>query len=116
MTEIGEKGINLSGGQKQRVSIARAAYADADVYIMDDPLSAVDAHVARCGCNYCSIGSDGSDSIDGLLDCSYLREGTRLACALPYRTVSCICLAWFWLGFGFCSCFGLALPMVSALT
>ncbi|CAM9993758.1 unnamed protein product, partial [Laminaria digitata] len=47
LTEIGEKGINLSGGQKQRVSIARAAYADADIYIMDDPLSAVDAHVAR---------------------------------------------------------------------
>ncbi|KAF9899229.1 hypothetical protein BX616_003152, partial [Lobosporangium transversale] len=38
-------GINLSGGQKQRISIARAVYADADVYILDDPLSAVDAHV-----------------------------------------------------------------------
>jgi ABC-type multidrug transport system fused ATPase/permease subunit len=47
MNEIGEKGINLSGGQKQRVSLARAAYAHADVYILDDPLSAVDAHVAR---------------------------------------------------------------------
>ncbi|GJJ71288.1 ATP-binding cassette, subfamily C (CFTR/MRP), member 1 [Entomortierella parvispora] len=44
-TEIGERGINLSGGQKQRVSLARAAYQDADIYIMDDPLSAVDAHV-----------------------------------------------------------------------
>ncbi|CAM9569140.1 unnamed protein product, partial [Laminaria digitata] len=53
MTAIGEKGINLSGGQKQRVSIARAAYADADVYILDDPLSAVDTHVARCECNFC---------------------------------------------------------------
>lgn len=47
MTEIGEKGINLSGGQKQRVSIARAVYAQADVYLLDDPLSAVDAHVGR---------------------------------------------------------------------
>ncbi|CAG0885967.1 unnamed protein product [Darwinula stevensoni] len=44
MTEIGEKGINLSGGQKQRVSLARAVYSDEDVYLMDDPLSAVDSH------------------------------------------------------------------------
>ncbi|XP_052077020.1 multidrug resistance-associated protein 1-like [Mytilus californianus] len=46
-TEIGEKGINLSGGQKQRVSLARALYQDADVYLLDDPLSAVDAHVGK---------------------------------------------------------------------
>ena len=47
LTEIGEKGINLSGGQKQRVSLARAVYDDADVYLLDDPLSAVDAHVGK---------------------------------------------------------------------
>ncbi|CAG7728120.1 unnamed protein product [Allacma fusca] len=46
-TEIGEKGINLSGGQKQRVSLARATYNDADVYLLDDPLSAVDSHVGK---------------------------------------------------------------------
>ncbi|XP_029456115.1 canalicular multispecific organic anion transporter 2 isoform X2 [Rhinatrema bivittatum] len=46
-TEIGEKGINLSGGQKQRVSLARAVFCGADVYLLDDPLSAVDAHVAK---------------------------------------------------------------------
>ncbi|XP_076227008.1 multidrug-Resistance like Protein 1 isoform X3 [Nomia melanderi] len=46
-TEIGEKGINLSGGQKQRVALARAAYSDSDVYFLDDPLSAVDAHVGK---------------------------------------------------------------------
>uniref|UniRef100_A0A6Q2WTJ5 ATP-binding cassette, sub-family C (CFTR/MRP), member 2 n=1 Tax=Esox lucius TaxID=8010 RepID=A0A6Q2WTJ5_ESOLU len=46
-TEIGEKGINLSGGQKQRVSLARAVYSKADVYLLDDPLSAVDSHVGK---------------------------------------------------------------------
>ncbi|XP_017727200.1 PREDICTED: multidrug resistance-associated protein 1 isoform X1 [Rhinopithecus bieti] len=46
-TEIGEKGVNLSGGQKQRVSLARAVYCNADIYLFDDPLSAVDAHVGK---------------------------------------------------------------------
>ena len=46
-TEIGEKGINLSGGQKQRVSLARAVYSDSDLYLLDDPLSAVDSHVGK---------------------------------------------------------------------
>ncbi|XP_051773178.1 LOW QUALITY PROTEIN: canalicular multispecific organic anion transporter 1 [Ctenopharyngodon idella] len=46
-TEIGEKGINLSGGQKQRVSLARAVYSSADIYLLDDPLSAVDSHVGK---------------------------------------------------------------------
>lgn len=46
-TEIGEKGINLSGGQKQRVSLARAVYSNAEIYFMDDPLSAVDSHVGK---------------------------------------------------------------------
>ncbi|KAF2157253.1 ABC multidrug transporter [Myriangium duriaei CBS 260.36] len=46
-TEIGEKGVTISGGQKQRLSIARAIYFDADIVLMDDPLSAVDAHVGK---------------------------------------------------------------------
>ena len=47
LTKIGERGVNISGGQKQRVSIDRDVYADVDVYIFDDPLSALDAHVGR---------------------------------------------------------------------
>ena len=46
LAEIGERGINLSGGQKMRVAIARAVYADCDTIILDDPLAAVDSHVA----------------------------------------------------------------------
>ncbi|OWF48638.1 multidrug resistance-associated protein 1-like isoform X2 [Mizuhopecten yessoensis] len=45
--EIGEKGINISGGQKQRISLGRAVYSNSNVYLMDDPLSAVDAHVGK---------------------------------------------------------------------
>ncbi|CAN8003963.1 unnamed protein product [Ixodes hexagonus] len=48
LTEIGEKGVNLSGGQKQRVSLARAAYQQKDLYLFDDPLSAVDAQIGAC--------------------------------------------------------------------
>ena len=47
MTEIGEKGINLSGGQKKRVALARAVYSGADLFLLDDPLSAVDSHVGK---------------------------------------------------------------------
>ncbi|KAF1316151.1 Abc transporter c family member 5, partial [Globisporangium splendens] len=54
-TEIGEKGINLSGGQKARLSLARACYSDADLFILDSPLAAVDAVVqseifSKCIC------------------------------------------------------------------
>ncbi|VAH66340.1 unnamed protein product [Triticum turgidum subsp. durum] len=56
-TVIGERGINLSGGQKQRVQIARALYQDADIYLFDDPFSAVDAHTGSHIFKECLLGA-----------------------------------------------------------
>ncbi|XP_072048401.1 ATP-binding cassette sub-family C member 9-like [Amphiura filiformis] len=47
LTELGERGINLSGGQKQRINVARALYSWCQVVLLDDPFSALDAHVSR---------------------------------------------------------------------
>mmetsp|Transcript_28733 Transcript_28733/g.88069 ORF Transcript_28733/g.88069 Transcript_28733/m.88069 type:complete len:891 (-) Transcript_28733:519-3191(-) len=55
-TEIGERGINLSGGQKARIALARACYQRADIYLLDDVLSAVDAHVATHLVEHCLQG------------------------------------------------------------
>ena len=56
LAEVGDRGINLSGGQKQRISVARALYSDRDVYILDDPLSAVDIHVGKHIFNQAILG------------------------------------------------------------
>ncbi|THG01508.1 hypothetical protein TEA_022299 [Camellia sinensis var. sinensis] len=56
LTEIGERGINISGGQKQRIQIARAVYQDADMYLLDDPFSAVDAHTGSQLFEECLMG------------------------------------------------------------
>nr|XP_027106664.1 putative ABC transporter C family member 15 isoform X2 [Coffea arabica] len=56
LTEIGERGINMSGGQKQRIQIARAVYQDADIYLLDDPFSAVDAHTGTQLFQDCLMG------------------------------------------------------------
>ncbi|KAI3729908.1 hypothetical protein L6452_18580 [Arctium lappa] len=56
LTEIGERGINMSGGQKQRIQIARAVYDDADIYLLDDPFSAVDAHTGTELFQECLLG------------------------------------------------------------
>jgi ATP-binding cassette subfamily C (CFTR/MRP) protein 2 len=69
LTEIGERGVTLSGGQKQRVQLARALYQDADVYLLDDPFSAVDAHTAT--------------NLFNVIICSYLIDMQLL--------VSCFC-------------------------
>uniref|UniRef100_A0A803LEG2 ABC-type xenobiotic transporter n=1 Tax=Chenopodium quinoa TaxID=63459 RepID=A0A803LEG2_CHEQI len=55
-TIIGERGINLSGGQKQRIQLARALYQDADIYLFDDPFSAVDAHTGSHLFKECLLG------------------------------------------------------------
>ena len=66
LTVIGEKGVNISGGQKARVALARALYRDADIYLLDDPLAAVDQVVARRIFDQC-VGP-----------CGLLKDKTRL--------------------------------------
>ncbi|XP_072935953.1 probable multidrug resistance-associated protein lethal(2)03659 isoform X1 [Epargyreus clarus] len=63
-TVVGERGVSLSGGQRARISLARAVYKRADIYLLDDPLSAVDAHVGRHLFEACVVG--------------YLRNTTRV--------------------------------------
>ena len=46
LTEISQTGLNMSGGEKRRIQLAQAVYNDADIYLLDDPFSAVDAHTA----------------------------------------------------------------------
>ncbi|XP_072049231.1 ATP-binding cassette sub-family C member 5-like isoform X2 [Amphiura filiformis] len=86
-TEIGERGINLSGGQKQRVSMARALYSNTDVYLLDDPLSAVDTHVGQHIFRHCikdALQGNGKSvvfvthQLQYLADCDYvilMRDG-----------------------------------------
>lgn len=56
-TVVGDRGINVSGGQKARIALARAVYSDADIILLDDPLSAVDTHVANGIFHECILGA-----------------------------------------------------------
>eukprot|EP01029_Cantina_marsupialis_P003080 TRINITY_DN1290_c0_g1_i7.p1 TRINITY_DN1290_c0_g1~~TRINITY_DN1290_c0_g1_i7.p1 ORF type:complete len:1228 (-),score=221.18 TRINITY_DN1290_c0_g1_i7:236-3691(-) len=56
LCEIGSRGVNLSGGQRTRINLARCSYSDNDIYLLDDPLSSVDAHVGNHIFNKCICG------------------------------------------------------------
>ena len=74
LTEIGEKGVNLSGGQKARVTLARAIYSDKDIYLFDDPISALDANVGMNVMKNCII--------------KYLKNKTRILVTHALQYVS----------------------------
>ena len=81
LTEIGERGINLSGGQKQRISLARSVYSDADCYLFDDPLSAVDPHVGNHIFNECFVKllkSNGKTIILSTHAVSFLKQADKI--------------------------------------
>ncbi|KAI3839548.1 hypothetical protein MKX03_028568 [Papaver bracteatum] len=94
LTEIGERGINLSGGQKQRIQLARALYQDADIYLLDDPFSAVDAHTATSLFNeYVMEALSGktvllvTHQVEFLpaFDSVVLMSNGKIQCAAPYH-------------------------------
>lgn len=107
-TEIGEKGITLSGGQKARVALARAVYHDADLYLLDDPLAAVDAHVGKELFNNCIVDElllgkskekdqeadeqQSYDGIRGISDFMFGRRSSKLSpdATLPKRNATVI--------------------------
>ena len=74
LTEIGERGVTLSGGQKQRIQLARALYQDSDVYLLDDPFSAVDANTATSLFNVIIFASNWVFST-GVVDFFFFFEG-----------------------------------------
>jgi ABC-type multidrug transport system fused ATPase/permease subunit len=78
-TLIGEKGVTLSGGQKARLSLARALYSRSDIYLLDDPLAAVDSKVARIMFDNAIRGELMKDKIVVLVThhLNFAREGER---------------------------------------
>ncbi|XP_068754000.1 ATP-binding cassette sub-family C member 4-like [Montipora capricornis] len=79
LTEIGQRGVTLSGGQKARVGLARAVYSDADIYLLDDPLSAVDTKVGRRLFESCIMGHlSGSIRLLVTHQLQYLKDVDRI--------------------------------------
>ncbi|TVU06626.1 hypothetical protein EJB05_49850, partial [Eragrostis curvula] len=100
-TQIGERGVNLSGGQKQRVQLARALYQNADIYILDDPFSAVDAHTATSLFNEYVMGALSDKTVllvthqlDFLpaFDYIVLMSGGEIIQSAPYHELLASCL------------------------
>lgn len=86
--EIGERGINLSGGTRARVSLARGVYADCDTYLLDDPLSAVDAHVGNRIFSDCICGTlSGRTRVLVTHGVPYMRRSDRVAVISSGRLV-----------------------------
>jgi len=99
--------VNLSGGQKHRVALARAAYAAADLYLLDDPLSAVDAHVGRHLFDECICGLLGdrtrvlvthqlqvkcSRAACMVYTCTYVVVVCVRVCVICYLFDGCVCV------------------------
>ncbi|KAL9972704.1 hypothetical protein ACROYT_G019064 [Oculina patagonica] len=80
-TLVGERGLVLSGGQKARINLARAVYHNADIYLLDDPLSAVDTHVGRELFDKCILGLL-KDKVCVLVthQLQYLKDATSILC------------------------------------
>uniref|UniRef100_A0A0D9WM62 ABC transporter C family member 13 n=1 Tax=Leersia perrieri TaxID=77586 RepID=A0A0D9WM62_9ORYZ len=99
-TQIGERGVNLSGGQKQRVQLARALYQNADIYLLDDPFSAVDAHTASSLFNEYVMGALSDKTVllvthqvDFLpvFDSILLMSDGEIICSAPYQDLLAYC-------------------------
>ena len=84
-TQIGERGLNLSGGQKARISLARACYARSDVVLIDDCLSAVDAHVARHITDRCLVAFLQREEGRTVIMASHQASSSIAALAAPSR-------------------------------
>ncbi len=102
MTEIGERGVNLSGGQKQRVNLARAMYSDSEVFLLDDPLSAVDARVAQHIFKKCVQGALRDKTVVLVTHGMQVRKKIRFRNILVFLLQSTVSLHFFYIIYLLC--------------